>query len=162
MTEMTLVEKGQALVNQASALRATVTEENLGDVTGPIELHDALVKTRSVVDKLEQALVYALLMERQADAVHDLAKARLEDAEISVADQIRRGKADFATGKETQVEYMLYTLEERRALRQALEELKQAKSVTEVIRLLHKGVDSTRYDLRERLKAMTLASSLER
>ena len=161
MSEM-VVSQGQALLKSMSDLRATVAEEALGDVAGPVELHEALVKVRGVTDKMEQALVFAMLLEREADRLHDLAKAALEDAELSAADKVRKNKADYATGKETQVDFMLYTLNERKALREAVEGLKQAQTVTSVIRLLHKGVDSTRYDLRERLKAMSLASSLER
>ena len=160
MTDLTLVEKGQMLVDGAARIRREFSMQVNREISDPSELHEALIRARTATDQLELALIHGMNLLRKAEIDLDIARASVEEAEINALDGVKG--TQFSSAKEKSVEFNLRSLEERRAERQALNDYKQAKHVVDVLRLLHKGVDSARYDLKARLDAVTLTRAIER
>ena len=155
-----LVEKGQMLLTGAAHVRANFSEQTNREISDPQELHEALILARKATDQLELALIHGMNLLRSAEAELDIARAEVEEAEINALDGVKN--TQFSSAKEKAVEFNLRSLEERKAEREALNNYKQAKHVVDVLRLLHKGVDSARYDLKARLDAVTLTRAIER
>jgi hypothetical protein len=160
MSDLTLVEKGQMLLDGAANIRKNFSASVNREISDPAELHEALVRARTATDQLELALIHGMNLLRAAEIELDTKRAMVEDAEINALSGVKG--TQFSSAKEKSVEFNLRTLEERRAEREALNNYKQAKHVVDVLRLLHKGVDSARYDLKARLDAVTLTRSIER
>lgn len=130
------------------------------EISDPAELHEVLVNARHVSDQLELALVHALRIASETKANLLYTEAVIEDAEVGVIDQVQ--KKAYASAKEKSVDFTRLTLEQRRDKRIAQETHNQAEHTVEVLRILLRGVDSTRREIEVRLRAVTLTSSLER
>lgn len=156
-----IVERSDKLISAAMKTRSSVMEAAQSEISDPSELHGLLVNTRHATDKLEQALVYGLALQRAAESRHAVAKAEIEEAELAALESVRRS-GEYTTAKEKSVEFVRHSVEQRRAARQSEETLAEIKAAVEILRILHRGVDSTRRDIEVRLRAVTLTSSLER
>jgi hypothetical protein len=153
---------GDALIEGCTNLRLQLMERTNTTQDDPQSIHELLVACRHTTDQFEIALVKALALRRQAESELALAKAEVEEAEVSSSGEIRKESGMYASAKEKTVEFSLRTLEQRREQRKATEHYQQACYVVETLRLLHKGVDTTRQDIGTRLRAITLTTSLER
>lgn len=148
------------LLEGAAKIRKNFSSITNREISDPSELHEALIRARTATDQLELALIHGMNLLRAAEIDLDIARASVEDAEIHALEGVKG--TQFSSAKEKSVEFNLRSLEERRAEREALNNYKQAKHVVDVLRLLHKGVDSARYDLKARLDAVTLTRAIER
>ena len=153
---------GDTLIEGCTALRLRLMEQANSTGDDPQSIHELLVACRHTTDQFEIALVKALALRRQAESELALAQAEVEEAEVSSANEVRKDTGLYASAKEKTVEFSLRTLEQRREQRKAQEHYRQACYVVDTLRLLHKGVDTTRQDVSTRLRAITLTTSLER
>ena len=150
------------LIEGCTNLRLQLMEKANSTGDDPQSIHELLISCRHTTDQFEIALVKALTLRGQAECELALAKAEVEEAEVSAANEVRKDAGMYASAKEKNVEFSLRTLTQRREERKAIEHYQQACYVVETIRLLHKGVDTTRQDVSTRLRAITLTTSLER
>lgn len=138
-----------------------VGETDLRFTDGPEELYDKLKRTRNGLDQLETLLNSAIMVKAEVERLRNKRLGDVEDAEVTVAESTRKGK-DFQSARDRNIDVNMATISERRSLRQAEEVLIEARATVDVIRNMHRGLDSHRRDIETGLRALTMITTLER
>lgn len=137
----------------------------------PAVLLAALQHCRQRLDRLEELLAISLRIKAAADRDRSLHTARADDAwDLAIHDarSSRRNTAvlntrdEFSSAKEREAEANLTTLDLRRAARVCTDLAGQAGAHCELLRLLHRGLDSARHDLLTALRTLAFESTLDR
>lgn len=149
------------LLNKAAGLRIVPQpyERSL-----PHVVHDTLVKVRANLDSLEGVLSQAMDLKVAAEIDARRQEQAAEDAWDDKADSARRqGLRDQYEGaQERYATWRLQTRKERAVARHAREVADIAAACEAQVRLAYRGLDATRLDLHQRLRALAFESTLER
>lgn len=149
------------LVGEAADLRRQVSSGTVSDTL--TTLHERLVRTRALMDRIEEIVAHLLRMQYAARAKAADAQASLDDKWDEVA---RRPVMGFSVGdpapRERYARYNAETLNERVAVRKAERDARMVEGALEVCRWYHQGMRDTRYTLDTRIRLVTMESRLER
>jgi hypothetical protein len=132
---------------------------------GPEAILDSLARTRKRLDRLEEVYSKLIRLKGSASRRAEEAKAVFEEAwEASSSASRSRPvvKGDFTAPRERYADLNLQHFELKRASRAAAELLSKASEAEQVVRLLHRGLDSLRYDHIAMLNGMNVLANLER
>lgn len=137
------------------------------DLLAPFQVVEQLTFIRQRLDRIEELLVLSVRAKASLRRAHQQAKDEHQqawDRHVTDSSAVRRPvlTQEYVTGKEKFAEANLATFELQRKERKAGEILSFAEEAAEVIRQLHRGLDSTRQDLLTQVKAMQMESHLER
>lgn len=145
------------MVLQATDLRDSV-KRDWAVTDGPTDLHENLIDHRKALDSLEVLVAQLVRARSQSDIEVRRAEDALEDAEASAG----RLLEDFATAKEKNAHLATQTVEERVILRKARRRRDEVASAHDYTKALYWGLNGSRQDLSDRIRLITMQSSLER
>lgn len=166
LTQKTVPEILRGYLGEALDLRYSVSAVPQG--ADQPALFKALQDYRARLDRIEYLMVQAVILkgralvavravqeEAQEKWDENLVKANSKRAASLVASQ------DFVAPKEKYAAANLATLENRRSVRLAEEELSWAETVSDALTKMYRGLDSSRQDLLTRIKAIPMVNSME-
>ena len=148
-------------VTEAARLRREVSEAVPSPSAGPEDLHKFLMVCRGLLDRVEELQGQVLLFRGRVEKALAQREGAVEDAEVA-AYQGKLTKGDYTSAKERSVEFALHSLDEKRKVRAAQILLGEVRTAYEYIKMVYWGIDGTRKETDTRLRAITLASALER
>lgn len=154
-------EKLIELVGEASALRASLP---IGEVTdGPSHIHADLLRCRQALDRVESILVSLLRLRAQARTQALEAKAAKDAAWNTAATKPQIGfKGPGDAAQERYAAYSLASLKEEIAWREAEKALIQVEASYDAVSTIHRGINTVRWTLDNRIRLITLETGLER
>jgi hypothetical protein len=149
-------------VDEAWNLRKGLAVPRLDD--GPTALHEQLLAARRALDRVEELVVVASRAVTVAHGQWMVRQDALQEAEdrIMSNQNVGRQLGDFSTGRERMALVASKTGVQRVEARRAERTYEVLKSALEQLRIIHRGVNSVRYDCDTRLRLMTFERSLER
>lgn len=129
-------------------------------VDGPGAVVETLTGIRQRLDRLEQITADLGRLKGRADTAVNEAQDAYDDA---YAQSVKSNPAaEYASAKEKDATHMAAALDELHVLRKAKRRAEAVTEAYEYVRLLHKGLDGTRWDVSVLLNAMTLDLKLDR
>lgn len=133
------------------------------DTDGPAHIHQHLLRCRQALDRVEQILV-ALLHARAAARIKALtARAAKDDAWNTAATKPQVGfKGAGDAAQERYAAYSLTSLKEEIAWREAEKTLIQVEAAYDAVSTIHRGINTVRWTLDNRIRLITLETGLER
>lgn len=147
-------------VAECTAIRRAVDKPDLGD--GPHALHKQLLQARRGLDRIEEVLTQLVALKSRTRTGMQAAKWSLEEAESKAYNSRKVAFGEFATGKEKEAWVYTQTVPEKLALNRLMLLDEEVGATLEVVRTLHRGIDSVRRDTDTRLRIITFERSLER
>jgi len=137
-----------------------------GTQAAPHEVHEHLLDVRRRLDRVEHLLALGLRVRAMA---HRGVARSTADAEEAWDDAILRVRSapvrrgdEYSSARERAAEANLATIEARRAVRAAQDAASHCDEAVDVLRTLHRGLDSVRQDTLAVLRLMQFESHLER
>jgi hypothetical protein len=147
-------------VAECTAIRRALDKPDLAD--GPHALHKQLLQARRGLDRIEEVLTQLIGLKSRTRSGVNGAKWALEEAESKAYTSRRVSFGEFATGKEKEAWVYTQTVPEKMALNRLLLLDEEVGATLEIVRTLHRGIDSFRRDTDARLRLITFERSLER
>lgn len=147
-------------VDECTSLRKAVDKPDLAD--GPHALHKQLLQARRGLDRIEEVLTQLISLKSRSRAGMQAAKWQLEEAESRAYNSRKIAFGEFATGKEKEAWVYSQVVPEKMALNRLLLLDEEVGATLEIVRTLHRGIDSFRRDTDARLRLITFERSLER
>ena len=148
-------------ITRAYAVRKEFLGEELDANETVVELYDKMKQFRNGLDRLETILNDCLRLKAKVEIMKSVRQGEVEDAEVKVSQT--SGKPDkYQAARDRNIDINAKTIVERKALRQISEVVIEAHATVEVVRNMHRGLDSHRRDIETALRAYSVASSLER
>jgi hypothetical protein len=150
----------ETLVIEAVDLRHQV---KFPTVVTPDSLVLSVVHLRQAFDRVEAILVMMTRLRGRLAAELAVAQAEQEGAwdRAATASSRSGSQRDFSGPRERYAEFNLAAFKEKTALRHAELRYKEVDVAVDVIRILHRGIDSVRSDIHIAMRAMNLESRLE-
>lgn len=157
-----LAERLRPLLAEAVLLR-TEAPPLLAEAS-PQELLTALAELRARLDRVEAILRGVIRVRAQAKRVVDGLDAQLIEEWDQALMRVRASgvRREYEGARERYAETNLATLPLRRRVREAQHTLSVAEEALELLRFLHRGLDSHRADLHVMVRALTVERSLDR
>lgn len=154
-------------LEEALEIRGSMDIAPYSDIMAPHQVTEQLTDVRWRLDRVETLLIKAM---RAKAALTRALRVAQEDLQIAwdthVTDRNPSRRAvltqEYVTGKEKFAEANLATLELRKAERKSLDILSHAEETLDVIRQVHRGLESVRQDLLAQVRAIQVETQLER
>lgn len=147
-------------VAECTSIRKALDKPDLGD--GPHALHKQLLQARRGLDRIEEVLTQLIALKARSRAGMLAAKWDLEEAESKAYNSRKVAFGEFSTGKEKEAWVYSQTVSEKFALNRLIILDEEVGATLEIVRTLHRGIDSYRRDTDARLRIVTFERSLER
>lgn len=137
----------------------------------PAEILTALQDVRRRLDRVEELYANSMRVKAQAQRDRAVCQALADDAWDTAITGARTGRRtvavintrdEFVSAKERDAEANLATVEHRRKARQADDAYTAIAANVEVLRTIHRGLDSVRHDLLTVLRTLAFESTLDR
>lgn len=149
-----------SMVTEAASHRWDVKIDDIGD--SPSELYEGIVKLRGHQDRIEQIVVDLMrLRGRVSQAVSDR-KALVDDGWDNEVVGATTFKISDPAPRERYAHYNLKVMSKTVELRKAQKALGDVETALEIVRMYHRGIDSTRREFEARIRALTYETRLER
>ena len=149
-----------AWVEEAGKLRASLPRVAIED--GPQALHEQLVKSRAVLDRVEAITVMLMKLKGRTHAALVAAKHGVREDEDAAYTSRRVSFDQYATGREREAWAAQASIDTRAKLMK-IEQLDiNTGTALEVVKMLRWGIDGYRKDADTRLRLMTYERQLER
>jgi hypothetical protein len=147
-------------VSECSAIRKALDKPDLAD--GPHALHKQLLQARRGLDRIEEVLTQLVALRGRTRAGMLGAKWALEEAESKAYTSRKIAFGEFTTGREKEAWVYTQTVIEKLGLNRLTLLDEEVGATLEIVRTLHRGIDSFRRDTDSRLRLITFERSLER
>lgn len=154
-------EKVAGWITEADALRSSLTYPEAD--APPVIVLESLHEVRTATDRIETLV-------RRVAIVKSRSEQRVADAEHAYEDQwstAARGEKmvgqrwDNAAPRERYAKYDLTAMEDKMAVREAQRLHRQIATAFDVLKMIHKGLESMRWSLDARLRLITVDTRLE-
>jgi hypothetical protein len=153
-------------IKEAVDLRYSATRPGVG--ADQSELLVALQDYRQRLDRIEELMVRAFLKKgaayRNSKNLQDVAQDKWDESLTQTTAAKKSSllqSQEFIAPKEKYAAANLATFDQRRALRQAEDDLSWAETASDVLLKMYRGLDSGRQDLLARIKAIPMVTSME-
>ena len=137
-----------------------------GVTAAPVDMVTYLQDVRARQDRVEQLLSQAIQVR---SAARRAAAALAAVADDAWDEAIKRTRArpvqpggEYTSARERHADANLTIIDQRHAARAAADTADRCDELTELIRMIHRGLDTTRTDLHALLRTLTFESHLER
>lgn len=137
-----------------------MSEDATGQETA-LEIYEKMRLYRNGLDQLELILNACIRLKAKVDVIKATKAGEVEDAEIKIVDTSAKAEK-FQVARDRNIDINAKTIAERKALRQITEVAVEAQAAVDVVRNMHRGLDSAKRDLEVALRAITVITSLER
>lgn len=148
------------LLAEAIDLRKhSIDMESLRTAT-PQHIRIALLDVRARLDRIEEILSNFIRL--RGATVRQAVAARHAAGDAWDAHAVAARRGDYEGAKERYAQWSVATLDEQRSARQAEKQQSVLDEAVEIVRLVYKGLDATRYDLHVLLRSISIELPGER
>ncbi len=137
-----------------------------GVAASPVDVVGFLVDVRARQDRVEELLVQAIRLRAAAQRAAAQLSAQADDAWDTAVRRVRsapvQSGGEYSSARERHAEANLAILDQRHAARTATDIAHRCDEIADLIRLTHRGLDTTRADAHALLRTLAFESHLER
>jgi len=152
-------------IQKASELRFSVTQYVPASNAPPDEVLTAMLGIRGVLDALDEVVVHVLRLRGRARLVASEKQFAFEsewDRELDKIRSARTTRSEYTGAKERMSEANLATYDAHHLAVRAERVAAYADSAADIVRKLHRDVDSLRHDLHTIIRSRAFESNLDR